>query len=78
MKQLIQDMNDLQEIIDKHQGLYSFNTWEMYNILYNEHKTMTKSYKKYIGTTKYDQKMQERYDYIICSVNQLVEDYIIS
>ena len=73
----MQDMNDLQGIIDEHQGLYPFETWEMYRILYDEHKTMMGSNKQYIGTTKYDQKMQERYDYIVCNINQLIEDYVI-
>lgn len=77
MKQLPEELRDLQYIIDQQTSMYTVSALELYRVFYDEHKAMNGTNKKYIGHTKYEDKMQERYDYVICSINQVIEDYLI-
>ncbi len=45
----------------------------MYQAFYEQHKEKHGSFKKYIGTDQYGSKMDERYDFIICCMNEVLE-----
>jgi hypothetical protein len=64
-------IEDRQRIADK-LGL-NINAKLQYHCFYEHHKQKHGSYKKYIGTPKYGQKMDERDAYILKQIDSVIE-----
>ena len=72
------DFDKLKQEINHYQLLANdagvkVNVIGMYQAFYTQHKEKYGSFKRYFGTTKYDEKMQERYDYIFDNINDTIE-----
>ena len=75
---VIDCVNDLQTVADK-KGL-NIKVWDCYTVLYNEHKNKYGSFESFAELNMidtYNRKMKERYDFILCSLNEHIEGRII-
>jgi len=70
---------EMQYVVDNHQSIpHNIDMLKLYRRLYDQHKLKHGSFKGYLSDDdgKYEQKMEERYSWILCEMNQTIEDLV--